>query len=304
MQLKRRHHWMNIFLWSNHFYGFCAMALACETSFTLLHHSLSLAQLSFIYFGTLFYYTYAYIIASQKSMSSARSAFYQKNKNYLNIRQFFLAAFILYLAFFELKMGAIILALTGTQQFILCSALAVSLLYYSPIKINPIKDLRHWGILKSLSIAWVWVIVTLIIPLLMNSSMEQLGKIFFKFYFIHIFIFILILALLFDTKDVEKDRLQSTKTIALTLGVKKMIQQIIYPLLAFYFFVIVLMANNFSQSFVFVFISSIPIVYLIILCQRIPKLHDVQQNIFFIDGAIFLKTMLGIALTYFYGSHT
>lgn len=300
MKWNKQNSWVDTFLWSNHFYGLCAIALASETSYTLLQHPLTFLQLCFIYVSTLLYYTYAYVIASQKAIISPRVIWYQTNKNYLFIRQCILAILIVYLGFFKLNMGTIILSLSLSNKLILCSALVVSLLYYSPMKSYPIKDLRHWGIVKSISISWVWAIVTVLMPLLMNSSIELIVKSFSVLYFSHIFIFILILAILFDSKDVEKDQLQSTHTIALTLGIKKMIQQIIYPLLALYGMLLVEMRQFYSQPIIFGVLSYIPILYLILICQRIPKMNSMHQNIFFIDGSIFLKAILGLGLAYFY----
>jgi 4-hydroxybenzoate polyprenyltransferase len=304
MQENKQNSWVDIFLWSNHFYGLCAIALANESAYTLLRHSLTFMQLCFIYVSTLLYYTYAYVMASQKPIVSPRVIWYQRNKNYLFIRQCFLAIVIVYLGFFKLNMGAIIISLSLSCKLVLCSALVVSLLYYSPMKAYPIMDLRHWGVIKSLSIAWVWAIVTVVLPLLLNASIEIVGNTFSWVYFIHVFIFILILAILFDGKDLEKDQLQATHTIALTLGIKKMIQQIIYPLLSFYFILLFVMGQFYMHPFIFEIFSCIPILYLIVLCKRIPKMNSMRQNIFFIDGSIFLKTLLGMALAYFYGSHT
>lgn len=304
MKLNKQTNWVDTFLWSNHFYGLCAIALASETSYTLLQHPLTFLQLCFIYVSTLLYYTYAYVIASQKAIISPRVIWYQTNKNYLFIRQCILAILIVYLGFFKLNMWTIILSLSLSNKLILCSALFVSLLYYSPMKSYPIKDLRHWGIVKSLSISWVWAIVTVLMPLLMNLSIELIVKSFSVLYFSHIFIFILILAILFDSKDVEKDQLQSTHTIALTLGIKKMIQRIIYPLLVLYFMLLIEMKQFYSRQTLFAVVSCITILYIIFLCRRIPKMNSMRQNIFLIDGSIFLKTILGIALAYFYGSHT
>lgn len=304
MKLNKPTNWVDIFLWSNHFYGLCAIALACETSYTLLQQPLTFFQLCFIYVCTLLYYTYAYIIASQKTILSPRVIWYQRHKKYLFLRQCVLIFVIVYLGFFKLNMGTILLSMSFSYKLILGSAFVVSLLYYSPIKASPIKDLRNWGIVKSLSIAWVWAIVTVLIPLLLNPSIKLLGKRLSLLYFLHIFIFILILAILFDSKDLEKDQTQSTYTIALTLGIKKMIQQIIYPLLTLYFMLLLGMRQFYSQPTLFAVVSCITILYIIFLCLRIPKINLMRHYIFFIDGSIFLKTLMGIVLAYFYRSHT
>lgn len=304
MKLNKQTNWVDIFLWSNHFYGLCAIALASESSYTLLQQPLTFFQSCFIYASAVLYYTYAYVIASQKTILSPRIIWYQRHKKYLFIRQCVLIFVIVYLGFFKLNMGTIILSMSLTYKWIIGSAFVVSLLYYSPVKAYPIKDLRHWGIVKSLSIAWVWAIVTVLIPLLINTSYQLFEKSFSLLYFLHVFIFILILAILFDSKDVEKDQLQSTHTIALTLGFKKMVQQIIYPLLALYFMLIIEMRQFYAQPTLFAVVSCITILYILFLCQRIPKMNLMRQNIFWIDGSIFLKAILGMILAYFYGSHT
>jgi hypothetical protein len=52
--------WKGIFLWSNQFYGICAVLLAIETNLVLFHKMPNSFLLIFIHLATVVYYTHAY----------------------------------------------------------------------------------------------------------------------------------------------------------------------------------------------------------------------------------------------------
>lgn len=105
--------------------------------------------------------------------------------------------------------------LTGQQQAVVMVALVISLLYSLPfgLRLN-LFSLRKIGWLKTLPVAWCWVLAAVFLPEgIWNVSTSAL-----LFFAAAQFGFIQALALLFDNKDVHTDSLSGTKTIAVKFG--------------------------------------------------------------------------------------
>jgi 4-hydroxybenzoate polyprenyltransferase len=97
----------------------------------------------------------------------------------------------------------------------------LSLLYSLPVL--PIRGkywpLRHIPLLKIFLIAYVWTCVTVWLPLLAYNQPIFTGEVWLLF--LRRFLFILAITIIFDIRDVERDRATGTITLPGTIGVKR-----------------------------------------------------------------------------------
>jgi 4-hydroxybenzoate polyprenyltransferase len=290
-------------LWSNHFYGIAASLLAIESSMVILNQVPSFFLVAFIYIGTLVYYTYAYFNETSTGLYNERSNWYQSNKGYLKIRQFVLILLCISIGVFKLQLIEIFILLPIGLKLTLCIALVIILLYYYAHKIFKRVNLRNKGLLKSMSIAWVWVVVCFILPIVMQSQ----GKYNFSAHYallhlLQLYLFILILAILFDIKDINRDNDENIKTLVAKYGIKPIMYTFILPLVLVYLWVSFFLFFRLNESFVY-FLTPLLISLLILMVSYlVQKRKTIHENILLIDGLILIKALLGILLMLFAGN--
>ena len=297
--------WKGLLLWSNHFYGIAASLLTIETTLLILNQLPSFFLVAFIYIGTLVYYTYAYFNETSTGLYNERSNWYQSNKGYLRIRQVFLILLCFGIGVFKLQLIEIFILLPIGLKIILCFAVLVTLLYYYAHKIFKRVNLRNKGLLKSMSIAWVWVVVCFILPIVIKSQ----GKYNFSAHYallhlLQLYLFILILAILFDIKDINRDNDENIKTLVAKYGIKPIMYIFIFPLVLVYLWVAFFLFFRLHESFVY-FLTSLLISFLIVMVSYlVQKRKTIHENILLIDGLILIKALLGILLMLFAGKLT
>ena len=294
--------WKGLLLWSNHFYGIAASLLTIETTMLILNQLPSFFLVAFIYIGTLVYYTYAYFNETSTGLYNERSKWYQSNKGYLKIRQIFLILLCISIGVFKLQLIEIFILLSIGLKLILCIALVIILLYYYAHKIFKRGNLRKKGLLKSMSIAWVWVVVCFILPIVIQSQ----GKYNFSAHYalvhlLQLYLFILILAILFDIKDINRDNDENIKTLVAKYGIKPIMYTFIFPLVLVYLWVSFFFLFRLHKSFVY-FLTPLLISLLIVMVSYlVQKRKTIHENILLIDGLILFKALLGILLLLFAG---
>ena len=294
--------WKGLLLWSNHFYGIAASLLTIETTMLILNQLPSFFLVAFIYIGTLVYYTYAYFNETSTGLYNERSKWYQSNKGYLKIRQIFLILLCISIGVFKLQLIEIFILLSIGLKLILCIALVIILLYYYAHKIFKRVNLRNKGLLKSMSIAWVWVVVCFILPIVIQSQ----GKYNFSAHYalphlLQLYLFILILAILFDIKDINRDNDENIKTLVAKYGIKPIMYTFIFPLVLVYLWVSFFLLFRLQESFVY-FLTPLLISFLIVMVgYLVQKRKTIHENILLIDGLILIKALLGILLLLFAG---
>lgn len=291
--------WKGLLLWSNHFYGIAAGLLCIETTLTLLKKPPSLLLITFIYLSTVVYYTYAYFDEIKTGIYNERSQWYLQNKKYLKIRQLILMIICFYLAFFKLHLIEIFFSLTIGLQLILLITSLLALLYYYPIFLLKNIQLRNKGFLKSISIAWVWLVVTCILPILvLSNGQSNFNPIHYAtiLYLLQQFLFIFILAILFDIKDLNRDQDEHVKTVVVEYGIKPAIYKFIIPLLVMYLLVSLFLFFNLMPPFAYLILPFIIAFLLVQVTYLIQKRTAIHENILLIDGLIIVKAIMGILL--------
>ena len=297
MKRKNFFTWKGLLLWSNHFYGIAACLICIETTLTLLKKPPSLFLIAFVYLSTVIYYTYAYFDESQAGIYNERSQWYLQNKSYLRIRQLILMIVCFYLAIFKLHLIDLFVTMTIRLKLILIVTGLLSFLYYYPHFLLKNIQVRNKGFLKSLSIAWVWVVVTCIFPLYVHSN----GQFNFNpeaiLYLSQQFLFILILAILFDIKDLNRDNDENVKTVVAKYGIKPTIYKFIIPLLLMYLGVSLFLFIRLNPPFVYLILPFNVTSLLLLVTYIVQKRTAIHENILLIDGLILVKAIIGILLT-------
>lgn len=260
--------------------------------------------LALIYFSTVAYYSYAYLKETKSGIYDERSKWYSKHKKYLLIRQLLLVIAVLYIAIIQLWGIKIFFSLSLSIQIVLLFSCLLAFFYYLPIvNCKQLKSIREWGITKSISIAWVWTITCCFVPILFITKTKS-PTIFttthFILYIFQLYIFILLLAILFDIKDLTRDKEELVNTIVLKYGVQFTIQKFATPLMAMYIFISVLIYYLYHQTFLYVLSQIMLIVMVYFVIAVIKKTKAIHYNILYIDGLMILKALLGIAYATYY----
>ena len=218
-------------LFSSIFIGACAVALCIQTNL-LLHLPLNTFSFyCFVFGATLVQYNLHYLVKTTAVKNSQRLAWSLKNKI---VHKVLLGAGIALILFSFLSFRLhhfIILAILGAIAF------------YIPFPVIPFgkkRRIKDYGFLKIITLALLWTLVTVWFPV--NNLLFE--KDIFVFVFLKRFVFMFVLCLLFDIRDIEIDRKENIKTLAVFLGKKKsyliayifLILFIILSLLQFFYF--------------------------------------------------------------------
>ena len=294
--------WKGAFLWSNQFYGICAVLLAIESNVLLLHTIPKVLFLLTIHLVTVLYYTHAYLHEDQEGIYNDRSNWYKRNRRYLKIRQAIYTIVCLWLLMVKLSAIRLFLHAPLTLQLIFLASFALSAIYYLPnYAFFPFKSLRNKGILKSAAIAWVWTVLCCMTPLWFSTGsnfLNMLSTIAFWAHFIQLFSFILILAILFDIKDLYRDKEAFVNTLVVKHGVDFTIHKIVLPLLMLSFLFTLL--GHYWQGVSFMhLLSRLFVLVLIYFVSRIVVYQKaIHVNMLLIDGLMIIKAILSIIVVY------
>jgi len=292
--------WKDLLLWSNQFYGICAVFLAMETNVLLIQKMPHLFLLLFIHLSTVVFYTHAYFNETHDGVYNERTTYYQNNRKYLIIRQILYTCLCMWIGFFKLDLFNLFLQSSMLIKLILCFSIFISAIYYLPkFPLLKLKSFRDKGIVKSAIIAWVWSIVCCVFPIwfeLGENFTNLLSTYIFWNHFIFLFIFILVLAILFDIKDLHRDKKELINTIVAKYGIDFTIHKIIVPLLSLLFiFVLVgyiLHVNSGWQLIINLLILGLT--YMV--ARKVIYYNAIHTNLLMIDGLIIIKSLSSIVL--------
>ena len=292
--------WKGLLLWSNHFYGICAVLLTIETNLKMIHKMPNVFLLLFIHLATVLYYTHAYMHEAHDGVYNERTTWYQKNAKYLMIRQILFTSLFIWLGLYKLDIYNLFFQSTLWIKCMLLISIFISAIYYLPNHgIFSFNLFRHIGILKSISIALVWTMFCCFFPAwfsLGDHFTQLLATYFFWNHFIFLFLFIIVLAILFDIKDLYRDKKESVHTIVAKHGIDFTIHKIIAPLLIItllFVFIGYLFHINTAWH---VIIQMLLLGLTYNVAKKVIYHHAIHTNLLMIDGLIIIKALIGIVL--------
>ncbi|MDQ6761933.1 MAG: UbiA family prenyltransferase [Bacteroidota bacterium] len=195
-------------LFSSIFIACCAVALAIETNLLLRTPLNNLSFYFFVFGATMVQYNLHYLVKTSAVKNSRRLAWSLQNKAVHKIL-FAAGCFLIIISLFSFRLQ---------HFFILLVLGAIALLYSFPaLPFAKGKRIKDFGFLKILTLALLWTLVTVWFPV----SDMAVNSISFLFVFGKRFTFMFVLCLLFDMRDIEIDRHENIKTLAVILGKKK-----------------------------------------------------------------------------------
>jgi 4-hydroxybenzoate polyprenyltransferase len=205
--IRRIKKFVDFLLFTSIFVAGCAIAFCLETSIMLNVPFNNFSFYAFVFGATIVQYNLHYIVKKVAVKDSARLAWSRQNKN---IHLLLLIAGCL----------LIIYSLFGfhLEHFIILFILGcISFLYSFPfIPFAQKKRIKDYGFLKIITLSLLWTLVTVWFPV----SGREYDAGLFVFIFLKRLVFMFILCLLFDMRDIEVDRSENIRTLAVTLGRK------------------------------------------------------------------------------------
>ena len=199
---------VDFLLFTSIFVAGCAIAFCLETSIMLNVPFNNFSFYAFVFGATIVQYNLHYIVKKVAVKDSARLAWSQRNKNIHLVLLIAGCVLIIYSLFgFHLE-HFIILFILG----------CISFLYSFPfIPFAQKKRIKDYGFLKIITLSLLWTLVTVWFPV----SGRTFDGGLFVFIFMKRLVFMFILCLLFDMRDIEVDRSENIRTLAVALGRQK-----------------------------------------------------------------------------------
>ncbi len=202
-------------VYSNIFIGICAVALTLTNQLSVESAIRFDKSLCFVFFSTVF----AYSLLKFRNTSDITYTTHHRwaaDNSQLSKNILLISLIASGLFFFQLE----------NKVKLTVAILAAFTAFYGFIDIpftQPKRKLRDFGLLKTLFVAVVWSVTTLMVPL-GDAYIENDMMIFLL---VRRFLFILALTIPFEIKDMSGDKEHNLKTISLTFGVSntKLISQ-------------------------------------------------------------------------------
>ena len=113
----------------------------------------------------------------------------------------------------------------------------------------------------------------------------------FWFHLIPLFLFLLILAILFDIKDIARDKTESIHTLAVKVGKERIVMTAIMPILCMYAVIVGYDYYIFQKSIIYLIHNIILIGLIIVVAKVILKKEAIYTNILLVDGLIIVKVI-------------
>lgn len=199
---------LQTFIYGAVFISLCVVALCMETSFLL-----GLPYNNFFFYLTVFsatlgQYNIHYYIKRSADPYSDRFFWSVQHRK-------------IHLVFNAIGAIGLAIGITGLQpkNYLVLAIIAVIAILYSfpllPFKKK--KRLKDFGLLKIVTLAYVWALITVWFPVVTLTGITKEIEIVF----IQRFVFVFILCLIFDIRDVRNDGREGIRTIPVSLGRKK-----------------------------------------------------------------------------------
>ncbi|MEP7164055.1 MAG: hypothetical protein ABI741_05130 [Ferruginibacter sp.] len=209
--------WLQFILSHSIFISFCAAAL-CYQTFWLLHIPVNVFIYGMVFFATLSSYNFYWLI-SKYYFSDTRRPRRFLLKHFSNTFIFSIAGLgLLYCLYF-------LPAIIPTVSI----AVLLTLLYSLPLW--PFKRLaftRKAGFLKTVLLAFTWTYVTVMIP----ANAFFINSLSIGLLFVARFLFMLMLCIIFDSRDINVDKIHSLRSLATDVSHKalRVIMAIVFML--------------------------------------------------------------------------
>ncbi len=208
------------FIYSNLFIALLATAMVYLTARLLLRENPDPDYTGFVFFSTLCSYSFHYYFSSRSVLPSARITW---------IRRYRFVHIILFIA--GLAGVIYFLFYLYPYWFWLALAAGATFLYSAPkIPHTVFQQLRKVAIGKTIFLAFIWMYVTTILPVIVSGREWNTG---FVLYAVSRFFYIYSICILFDYRDREDDRAEGVRSLITYLSEKNITRLFIFSLVVF-----------------------------------------------------------------------
>ena len=259
------------------FIACCAVGLCYET-FLLLGIPSSLITLAFVFFSTVCSYNF-YWLASKFYFTNDKNNFLKNNLTYISL--LFIGA-----------VGALYFFVNSNLSFTsVLISIMLTLLYSMPLwPFEFSKKMQNIGFVKTILLAFTWAFVTVILP----AESEIVISLPTLILFSNRFLFMLMLCIIFDTRDVNIDKINGLQSLVSKLDLNK-IKIIFFVILTFYLLTSVLFfytTNSLIQVMQSILITSV----LLMAFKKSLKPQNYFFYYFFIDGLMLVSLITNLIL--------
>lgn len=207
-------------VYSNLFIAGCAVLMVDQTYRLLLNDRIDIYYLFFVFFSTICSYSFHWYLTSSSIIPSPRIKWLEKNR-YIHVILFFIGL---------TGAGIFFFYLLPHWHWLLISAF-ITFLYSAPkIPNRYFRMLRKVAFGKTIFLAFVWMYVTTVLPVIISDQEWNTGFVLFAF---SRFFFIYVICILFDYRDKLDDKAAGIKSLITYLNDRGIVFMIFFSLLAF-----------------------------------------------------------------------
>jgi hypothetical protein len=264
------------FVYSNLFIALCAVLMVNQT-YQLMHLPADFYFMSFVFFSTICSYSFHWYLSSPSVLSSPRIEWQLRNQRLHLI--FFIAGLV----------GSVIFFLYLRQHwFWLLVSAVITFLYTAPkIPHRYFRALRKIALGKTVFLAFVWMYVTTILPVMISDNDRPVG---FGLFIISRFFLIYAICILFDYRDRGDDKIKGIRSLITWLDERGIRNLFVFSLLVFAMATIGLLW--YSYSTLAVFILFVPGIITALLYNYARKNFADILYYFVLDGLMALSALL------------
>ncbi len=288
-------------LFSNIFYGICAIALCIETSFQQQIPLIHPLFYCLIFCLTILYYTYAYIHENNEPNlnTNERSIWYFEKRKIFPFTQTFLFIISILCVATLLQQKIICIKLINLKPLLLLLSFPLlALLYYgNSIFGRNFYSLRKFGLYKPFLIGLIWTGTVSIIPVFFYDLTHNTNYVFQPttlFLVVKNWLYISVLCILFDLKDYATDHNLQLKTFIVRLGLRKTLFRVVLPMAIGSWSIFLSFALVKHFPLLRILFNSIPFVLLIIVSYSMQQRKSILYYLAIIDGLMLVKAIFGI----------
>lgn len=268
------------FIYSNLFIALCTVVMVYQTFDLLLHSTPASYFISFVFFATICSYSFHWwLTPTDIEITSSRTQWLSRYKK------------VHFALFFIGLAGVIVSGLFLLQHWywLLLSAF-ITFLYSAPKIPSPyFKALRKVALAKTIFLAFVWMYVTTILPLLIS---DQPWRMDFTLFAAGRFFLIYAICILFDYRDREYDKSIGIRSLITWLSDKNITLLFIISLLLFAIFTGWLIQYGYSYAAIILLL--IPGVITAVLYPYAKRNFSDMLYYFVLDGLMALSSLMSL----------
>jgi 4-hydroxybenzoate polyprenyltransferase len=267
----------NFFIFSSLYIALCAVIVVYQLHLLFPQVIISAALYVFIFFSTVCSYNFHWYLTQHSVTGSARLAWALKYKS-LHL--------ILY--FIGLMGSAVCFILLRQHWFWIALGAFVTFLYSAPkIPLKIFVRLRRIAIGKTIFLAFVWMYVTTLLPLLISGEPWQTG---FTWLACSRFFLVYAICILFDYRDREDDKAVGIRSMITWLSERGINILFALSILLFAIFTGILYTSGFTATVIFLLL--IPGVLVAALYNYAKRNFSDYLYYFVLDGLMMLSGLL------------